>query len=105
MMTTLGLIAFGFLLGVVITVLFGRWIVAHAHASMGALMYDAKSTIAGVEVRLKNELGRIETGLHRRIVAVNKDVASAAAAVAQDVHKPFDIPPDGSPTPPPSSGN
>lgn len=76
MMQIAGLIAIGFVIGVVVTVLFGRKIAAATIAEAKAVAYDAARTVNEVSTRSRAAMAAIETRIHAKIDTLKTDVSS-----------------------------
>ena len=79
-MQMLGWLAIGFMLGVAVTVIFGKRIAAAAVADTKAVAYDSARMVNDATARSRAVLVGVETRLHARIDALK-------TAAAQGIEK------------------
>lgn len=80
-MQVISLIAIGFVLGVVVAMLFGKRIADAAVADVKAVAYDAGRTVTDATTRLRVVMNGIEMRMHNKIDTLKADATGAAKDV------------------------
>ena len=80
-MQVLGMMAIGFVLGVLVTVLFGHRIAVMLAADAKAVAWDAGRVVSDAQNRIKATVSAMEVRLHTKLDALKADAAKDAQAV------------------------
>lgn len=80
-MQILGMMAIGFVLGVLVTVLFGHRIAVMVAEESKAVAFDAGRVVSDASNRIKATVGAMEVRLHAKLDALKGDAAKDVQAV------------------------